>query len=158
MKHMVIMRGLPGSGKSYRARQLSELAKTEGLSCEVFSTDDLFMVGGVYRYNPEKVAEYHEATQYAVWDAINREVDLIIVDNTNITRAEIEPYIRMIGQSYSWRVEEPTSQWWWDIRPHMKGKLSSPWLFSQAGLFAEKSSHDMPPTVIRLMMERWEEI
>jgi adenylate kinase family enzyme len=43
------MRGLPGSGKSTKAK---ELAGEQGL---VFSTDDFFMVNGKYIFDPKMI-------------------------------------------------------------------------------------------------------
>jgi NEDD4-binding protein 2 len=47
------MRGLPGSGKSTKAKAL---AGEEGL---IFSTDDFFMVNGKYEYDAKMIGDYH---------------------------------------------------------------------------------------------------
>lgn len=48
------MRGVPGSGKSTKAKKLA------GSSGLVFSTDDFFMVKGEYVYNQKMIGEYHD--------------------------------------------------------------------------------------------------
>jgi adenylate kinase family enzyme len=53
-KTLILMRGLPGSGKSTKAKIL---AGEKGL---VFSTDDFFMVGDKYVFDPQMIGEYHE--------------------------------------------------------------------------------------------------
>jgi adenylate kinase family enzyme len=47
------MRGLPGSGKSTKAKKIA------GNFGVIFSTDDFFMVNGKYTYNPQMIGEYH---------------------------------------------------------------------------------------------------
>lgn len=48
------MRGVPGSGKSTKAKQLA------GIKGLVYSTDDFFMKNGDYVYDPSKIGEYHD--------------------------------------------------------------------------------------------------
>ncbi|KAK5984223.1 hypothetical protein GCK32_022341, partial [Trichostrongylus colubriformis] len=51
---MILMRGVPGSGKSYLA---NSLATNHG--GVVYSTDDFFIRDGQYQFQPEKLEEYH---------------------------------------------------------------------------------------------------
>jgi adenylate kinase family enzyme len=48
------MRGVPGSGKSTKAKQLA------GIKGLIYSTDDFFMKNGDYVYDPSKIGEYHD--------------------------------------------------------------------------------------------------
>ena len=48
------MRGLPGSGKSTKAKKIA------GHFGIVYSTDDFYMVNGEYKYDPKMIGEYHE--------------------------------------------------------------------------------------------------
>jgi NEDD4-binding protein 2 len=48
------MRGVPGSGKSTKAKKL---AGTDGL---IYSTDDFFMKNGEYVYDVKSIGEYHD--------------------------------------------------------------------------------------------------
>jgi adenylate kinase family enzyme len=48
-KTLILMRGLPGSGKSTKAQIL---AGKDGL---IFSTDDFFMVNGKYVYDAKMI-------------------------------------------------------------------------------------------------------
>lgn len=48
------MRGLPGSGKSTKAKKI---AGNEGV---IYSTDDFFMINGKYTYDPKLIGENHE--------------------------------------------------------------------------------------------------
>jgi len=49
------MRGIPGSGKSTTAKKLA------GETGKIHSTDNYFMVDGVYQFNPKNLSENHEA-------------------------------------------------------------------------------------------------
>lgn len=52
-KLLILLRGLPGSGKSTKAKKL---AGSTGL---VYSTDDFFMVKGEYVYDPKLIGVNH---------------------------------------------------------------------------------------------------
>jgi len=54
VKTLIIMRGLPGSGKSTKAKLF---AGEKGL---IYSTDDFFIIDGKYIYDPTKIVEYHQ--------------------------------------------------------------------------------------------------
>ena len=54
VRELVLMRGLPGSGKSTKAKKIA------GERGVIYSTDDFFMVNGEYKYNPKMIVEYHE--------------------------------------------------------------------------------------------------
>ena len=60
MRRVIIMRGLPGSGKSTEAKSY---ILTHG--AVVVSADDFFMVAGKYRYNPAKIGDAHVACMRA---------------------------------------------------------------------------------------------
>lgn len=99
-KTLIIMRGLPGSGKSTKAKTL---AGEQGL---IYSTDDFFMVNGKYEYDPKMIGEYHnrnfERTQKAMFEG----KPLIIVDNTNIRLWEMKKYVIAGEQNgYTIRIE-----------------------------------------------------
>ena len=81
------MRGLPGSGKSTKAK---ELAGDKGV---IYSTDDFFMVEGKYIYDPTKIIDYHSQNLQRTKKSMLQEQPLIIVDNTNICLWEMRRYV-----------------------------------------------------------------
>jgi len=89
MSSLFIMRGLPGSGKSFLAQKLRELNEQFTNIC---STDNYFMVDGKYLFDRTKLGHYHklnqENTSFHLKDNIS-----VIVDNTNITWKEIKTYV-----------------------------------------------------------------
>jgi predicted kinase len=91
MRNVVIMRGLPGSGKSTVAKKLA--AQVEG--AVIVSADDFFMVGGQYQFDVTKLGAAHGACQAAFKTALIHNKELVIVDNTNTTPREIQTYMKM---------------------------------------------------------------
>ncbi|XP_036157057.1 NEDD4-binding protein 2-like 1 isoform X6 [Myotis myotis] len=59
-KHLYLLRGLPGSGKTTLARQLQH----DFPRALIFSTDDFFFrEDGTYEFNPDFLEEAHEWNQ-----------------------------------------------------------------------------------------------
>lgn len=89
MTKLVIIRGIPGSGKSTVAAKIAEM-----LGCKVWEADQYFMKEGEYKFDPSKLGAAHKTCQ------LNVANDLIcggnsIVANTNTTMKEIKPYLEM---------------------------------------------------------------
>jgi tRNA uridine 5-carbamoylmethylation protein Kti12 len=94
MKQAITMRAVPGSGKSTFAKQLMEKAKSAGQSAELCSADEYFykLGNGSYAFDPSKISEAHKYCFKKFIQAVNNGVNLIIVDNTNLSAWEISPY------------------------------------------------------------------
>lgn len=88
-KLLIIMRGVPGSGKSYLAHQL----KGNGV---VFSTDDYFInYQGQYLFDRNQLGEAHEWNQKRANEALKSGTNPVVIDNTNLEAWEMQPYIFM---------------------------------------------------------------
>lgn len=89
-----VLRGLPGSGKSKYARDMSINA-----NAKIVSADDFFYRSGVYQFDPRDIGEAHSLCFYNFLAALGMlkfeadPVDLVIVDNTNLSKWEISPYV-----------------------------------------------------------------
>lgn len=90
-----ILRGVPGCGKTTYARRLQE-SNPEGTV--IISADNYFMRDGVYRFDPSQLHTAHNECLRAYAEYVTRgnspgrEIESLIVDNTNLSVAEIAPY------------------------------------------------------------------
>lgn len=94
MGNVIVLSAVSGTGKSTYAQQLAQ--KHWG-SVRIVSTDDFYMRTGQYVYDASKISEAHAWCFRKFLEALNDQVGLIIVDNTNLSQREIAPY--MLGAS-----------------------------------------------------------
>ncbi|KAM4699129.1 NEDD4-binding protein 2-like 1 isoform 1-T1 [Discoglossus pictus] len=173
-KHLYLLRGLPGSGKSSLARKL----KRDFPSALVFSTDNYFILeDGTYLYDHELLREAHKWNQKQARQAMNRGKTPIIIDNTNIQAWEMKPYVIMMGEGeselmiYSPVIKQDLLKIWCDTNPR-ELEFNSPdalennyqvvflepdtrWKFNVPEL-ARKNSHGVPRDKIQRMKEVYE--
>lgn len=88
-KTVVILRGLPGSGKSTFADLISG-----GRQEVVCTADDYFMVNGEYKFDPRKLHDAHRACFDKFISLINNEEPLIVVANTGVRKTEFLQYMK----------------------------------------------------------------
>lgn len=86
---VLIMRGLPGSGKSSLAKALLPDECTYG-RC---SADDYFMVRGQYCFNSTLLPNAHAACFRKFMGELKGLTPFIIVDNTNIKKSWYSRYV-----------------------------------------------------------------
>jgi len=166
-KKLIVLRGLPWTGKSYRAKQLLEEAAKDGIQGLIFSTDDYWHQVNYpdkpdeYSFNPRFLAYAHKWNQLRAHRAIDIGEKLIIIDNTNTVASEFccgyAKYAHF--QDYKICIEEPTSERWLEIREILKNKRANKKLLKNwAVTLAEgsKGIHNVPFFAIERMMWRWE--
>lgn len=140
-KVMVLMRGLPGSGKSSLAINfLHHCLGSVNRDEFIFSTDDYFHNSGQYVYAPSKLEEAHGWNQRRCFANMKRGVSPIIIDNTNLKMWEMKVYCVM-GVKFGYIIEilEPTTPW-----------------ALQPDILSTKNSHGVDKRKIREMMERYQ--
>ncbi len=101
MHNVIILRGVPGSGKS------TWIAKNYP-NAEVFSADHYFIRNGEYKFDPRLLPDAHAYTlrSFVGW-ARDPSGTVAIVDNTCTTVAEVAPYAA-IALAYGRQVETVT--------------------------------------------------
>lgn len=94
-KTAIIMIGVPGSGKSTKAGQLlRERLEVPGTSGVIHSTDSYFVdASGVYNFDVKKLGYFHTLNVKAYEASIDKGIDLVICDNTNVRARDRKPYI-----------------------------------------------------------------
>ena len=93
MRQLVLMRGLPGSGKSTRARAIAiRHLSNKGTSMAILSTDDYHMVDGEYIFNAEMLGQFHELNHKRAERFMRCETELVIIDNTNVRHRDMKSY------------------------------------------------------------------
>lgn len=133
---VIVMRGIPGSGKSTLVKRLVEACPT----ARVVSADHFFMQDGVYVFDPSKLSQAHAACRRAFLHQMVREPfnrGVVIVDNTNTHAWEIELYV---GVALAYDV--PVRILRLDV---------------SAEVAAMRNIHGVPPGVVRAMAERMNE-
>lgn len=98
---IVIMSGCAGSGKSSYAK---ELYSWHLLPCVIVSADNYFIQDGEYKFDSTKLGEAHKDCMKKFLAACNKEIDLIIVDNTNCSSTELAGYYA-VGEALGYEVE-----------------------------------------------------
>ncbi|XP_075159914.1 uncharacterized protein LOC142233029 [Haematobia irritans] len=143
---MILMRGPPGVGKTYSAREIvKNFVDLQPPFCNIgdfiFSTDDYFYNSrGVYRYNVKYLSEAHEFNQNRVREKAISGFSPIIVDNTNLKLWEMMPYVKYAVQhGYLIEIVEPKPVW---------NKCASK--------LAQRNIHGVAADKIRIMMDKYE--
>lgn len=80
---VIVLRGLPGSGKSFLAQQIIE-ATVKNPKDHIISADNFFMKGGFYRYDSSKITHAHDEAQKMFAHKASLGYSPLIVDNTNV--------------------------------------------------------------------------
>lgn len=141
-KILILMRGLPGSGKSHLAREIVEKGtKSNNYMNYIFSADDFFLTrNGNYNFNPQKIGDAHAWNQHRVWLQIMKGFSPIIIDNTNTCMWEMKNYATMaVPMGYIIEIIEPFTCWAFNVKElHIK------------------NIHNVPKDKIRDMLERYE--
>ncbi len=97
MLKIIILSGVPGSGKSTLVTKLERDLSEKGFSVRTVSADHYFMDNGEYKFDPTKLGLAHANCLRRFMAGIsNRSLHgdyAIIVDNTNCTSLELAPYV-----------------------------------------------------------------
>ncbi|KAM6140734.1 LOW QUALITY PROTEIN: NEDD4-binding protein 2-like 2 [Pterocles gutturalis] len=135
-KVLLILRGLPGSGKS----TLSRILLGQSRDGVVFSTDDYFRQQDGYAYNAAQLGDAHDWNQKRAKQAMDQKKSPVIIDNTNIQAWEMKPYVEAALEK-GYRVEFHEPDTWWKFDPEELEK---------------RNKHGVTREKIAQMLERYE--
>ncbi|NWT01895.1 N4BP2 protein, partial [Mionectes macconnelli] len=133
---LVLLRGVPGSGKSYLARNLLE----DNPGGIILSTDDYFNKNGQYHYDPSCLGEAHDWNRKRAKEAFEMGISPIIIDNTNIQAWEMKPYVTL-AQQFKYKVMFREPDTWWKFKPKE---------------LERRNIHGVSKEKIKRMLERYE--
>ncbi len=130
--NLIILRGIPGSGKS-------TFIKNNHPDAKVCSADHYFTeADGTYTWNREEASQAHEECKLKCERYMSNKEKKIIIDNTNIHWYEMEPYIHL-SEEYNY-------------------SLSFIRIDANVEDAIKRNIHDVPPEVIRRMAMNMEKI
>lgn len=140
---MVLMRGAPGSGKSYLSRSLVDKTLGNGdYRNHIFSTDSFFISNGTYRYQADRIEDAHRFNQNNVRTKAREGWSPIIVDNTNMTLWEMYAYVQIAADNgYYLEILEPATHWRYNARS-----------------LASKNTHGVSEQKIKAMLAKYEKL
>jgi predicted kinase len=103
MKTLILLRGLPGSGKSTFANYM--------FSNNIFEADQYFYdEDGKYNFDASKLHDAHKSCQSRVEQAMGENIlsngkwySEIVLSNTSTTEKELEPYLEL-AKKYDYQV------------------------------------------------------
>ena len=109
---MLVMRGLPGSGKSTLVSAIARLYP-EAVIC---SADQYFMKDGKYEFDASLLKFAHQQSQDKARAACEAGERLVVVDNTGVKRWELVTYFRMAQINfYTVILLEPRTPWRFNV-------------------------------------------
>lgn len=126
MKTLILIRGVPGSGKSTFAQLIQQPAI-------IIATDDYFSKSGEYQFDKSQLADAHTWCKDSVNQYMIDEVSTIVVNNTFTTESEMIPYFEL-AKKYGYQIHTII----------MENRHNS------------QSIHNVPQEVIRRMANRFE--
>jgi predicted kinase len=135
VKNMIILRGLPGSGKSHVANHFKSLSDTS-----VCSADNYFIHDGVYEFDKEELSNAHAYCYNSVKKSIDAGTNTIVVDNVNCKLSDYKKYLD-VSDTNGYKVIV--------IEIFCENK-------QKAVEFAKRSSHNVPIKDVLKILSQWE--
>lgn len=158
-KIVYLMRGLPGCGKSHRAKRL---AGDEGV---VLETDEYFytQVGedpSRYDYDHDLLPTARKWNLARFREAVLQGVSPIVVDRGNGLNPETRAYADFaVSHGYAVELAEPDSPWWQELRVLLKYRRSVDEelldLWARRLADVTRETHRVPAKTIRRWMAAW---
>jgi len=146
VKNLIIVRGLPGSGKSTAAETHSAiyverhfLDWTGQFQPSWYASADEYW-GTPYNFVPEKLSEAHLYCRLSTLVGMKHQAENVYVDNTNIKKKDYQVYLDLAAEhGYTCQFLESGTPWAWDVDECTKRNI-----------------HKVPREVIQRMKDNYE--
>lgn len=92
--YLILVRGLPGSGKTTFSNKIKTFLESNGVDCVHLETDQYFMIGDEYVFDKTKLGENHKRCQKDTKKHLLNG-KWVIVANTFTTYEELKPYLQI---------------------------------------------------------------
>jgi tRNA uridine 5-carbamoylmethylation protein Kti12 len=131
MAHLILVRGLPGSGKSTYAQKLMQWKlATHHFEADMWMVDE----NGQYKYDRYRLAEVHtKCLEHAIDAACLAKYAVVVIANTFAEAWQLGPYLQFAIQF-----------------SHKFTVINMPNLY--------ESTHNVPPEEMARMRSKWEKI
>tara|TARA_Y100000817_G_C16795214_1_gene517028 strand:- start:531 stop:947 length:417 start_codon:yes stop_codon:yes gene_type:complete len=104
MKNLILVRGVSGSGKTTFANLIYGITNTAVMNVTALSADDYFTdEKGNYNFNASQLGFAHHSCQTKAKQAMENDVELILVHNTFTEEWEMEEYFNL-ADKYGYNV------------------------------------------------------
>lgn len=145
MKHMKILCGIAGAGKSTLARKIAREYEEKyflgqsGQHSIILAADDFWDKQGKYTFNAAYLGIAHGYNKARAAHSCWLEIPLVIIDNTNLTAKERSGY-EDVAKTFGYEVEywAPNTPWAWDLDELFK-----------------RGTHGVPMETLIKMKARW---
>jgi len=141
-KVIILLRGLPGCGKTSFAKFLKSQSSSED-QVSIYSVNSFFEnKDGKYSFDGRRVREAKKASFSAVGKLMKDATPVIIVDDCNITIADVKPYVAEAElNSYDVEIVEVKTPWCKNIDELVSRCV--------------RNGHEVSKDVIESMDQRW---
>ena len=96
IRQLIIVRGIPGSGKTTLATNLLSQFREANIASEMFEADQYFLnKNNEYVFDRNKLCDAHQYCQDRTYNSL-KEGKTVIVSNTFTLKSELLPYFNMI--------------------------------------------------------------
>lgn len=88
-----VLRGLPGTGKTWLAENILRACNVLGISGRMCSADSWFMRGGHYQWQRRQLTQAHEHCMGMCLYLMHARHQVVVVDNTNLRDEDYQWYV-----------------------------------------------------------------
>lgn len=135
---LIILRGAPGSGKSFLTKNLDTIPFLS--SAEICSADDYFDTDGVYKFNKDSLQKAHDFCYNTCVEYLHKKYQNVVIDNTHSTLREYAKYLNA-GKCFNYTTIV--------LEIHCKTKEC-------VDIFHKRCTHGVPISECQKMLSRWE--